>query len=125
MTRPLAFAALALLAVTSCASTLTVRATMPTMGDAGVCGAPVVRDTLRGTIWLHVRYAGPRGARPEVVRHDSLLTSPGAVALWQRTDLDAGVYAMSVWPSNRAGAGCDSAYADTASTRPGKVVVMP
>ena len=114
-------AALALLAVTSCSATLTVSATMPTLGDAGVCGASVLRDTLYAPLWLHVRYAGPRGA--EVVRHDSLLSAPGAVALWQRTDLDAGIYEMTVWASNRAGAGCDSTYADTASARPSRVTV--
>ena len=120
-------AALATLLCASCASaaTLTVRATMPTLGDAGSCGAPVIRDTLYSPMWLHVRWTGPLGGRIAAPRHDSLLTVPGAAALWQRTDLAAGVYAMSVWASNAAGGGCDTSYADTAIARPARVTVTP
>ncbi|MGQ0721039.1 MAG: hypothetical protein ACT4PE_05625 [Candidatus Eiseniibacteriota bacterium] len=121
MTR--ALLALALLTVASCvsAATLTVRATMPTQGAGPGCS--VATDTLYSPLWLHVRWTGPVGARPELVGHDSLLTMPGAEALWQRTDLASGIYRMSVWASNRAGGGCDSAYVDTTSVRPGRVEV--
>jgi hypothetical protein len=104
-------------------ATLTVRATMPTRGAGPDCtDAP---DTLYSPLWLHVRYTGPVGARPEIVRHDSLLTMPGAEALWQRTDLASGIYRMSVWASNRAGAECFTTYDDTASVRPGRVRLIP
>lgn len=127
MTRAAAIVLVLALAPVSCvgAATLTVRATMPTRGDVGVCGAPIVRDTLYSPMWLHVRWVGPVGARPELVGRDSLLSWPGAEALWRRTDLAAGVYRMSVWASNRAGAGCDTSYADTALTRPAAVTLKP
>ena len=77
--------ALTMLATSCGAATLTVRATMPTLGDAGVCGASVLRDSLYAPLWLHVRYAGPRGA--ELVRHDCSRRNEGRCGIF-RTCLD-------------------------------------
>ena len=124
MTRSLAALALLLLASCATAATLTVRGTMPATGMPGSCAATGAPEPIYGPVWLHVRWVGPLGGRAMPVREDSVASWPGLEARWRR-EVEGGVYSMTVWASNRIGAGCDTAYADTAMSRPSRVRVGP
>lgn len=91
---------LALVAFSSCAATLTVRATAPIYDNAGTCTLPLIGPRSGATV-MHFAWAGP------VTGEDSVATSSGTLVTFTK-QVPAGLYTIRAWASDSGGAGCDT-----------------
>jgi hypothetical protein len=112
MTRALSALALIVLAVTSCAATLSVRGTAPTMLSEGSCRY-AVESPATSPMWVIARVEGTAFA-------DSLWLAPGTAFTfeWQ---VAPGVYTITAWARNAGGLSCPASVVDTATSRPSPV----
>lgn len=114
MTRPLALAALALLAVTSCAATLRVSGTAPVTLNDGSCVRPV-ESPATSPMWVIATAGGLT---------DSLWRNPGEPFAFAFS-LPAGSYTFTAFARNVAGVSCSTSVQAEAVARPGKVGLEP
>ena len=101
MKRLLCLCSLSLVALGSCAATLTVRATAPLSDNLGTCSAPLLGPRTGATV-IHFEWQGP------VSGVDSVLTTAGTQVTFTRNGIPAGTYTIRSWASDAGGAGCDT-----------------
>lgn len=104
MRRLLVPLAAAVLLLTSCAATFTVRGNAPGADNDGSCGAPVLTPRLSTqTMWVQLSVVGP------VTWRDSVqVTTAGAFAFTRA--VPAGSYLCRVWALDSGGVGCDTTF---------------
>lgn len=102
MRRLLALCSLSLVALGSCAATLTVRATAPIWDNLGTCSNPLLGPRTGPTV-LHFEWSGP------VSGEDSVLTTAGTQIQFNKNGVPAGLYTIRAWASDAAGPSlCDT-----------------
>jgi hypothetical protein len=93
----IAVAALALLMLTSCAATWTVRGTAPTQDEtSGNCVLPIFQPTLGGLVRIRLTWTGPTSGQ------DSVIVAPGTPFIFSRSG-PAGNYNFSVVCADSSG----------------------
>ena len=115
MTRALCALALLALLLTSCAATLAVRGTAPTLGAEGSCARSIPADTLRGPLRVVARVEG-------IGLMDSLWAVPGEAFAF-RWQVPPGSYVVTAFARNAGGVSCSTSVVVTTTSRPSPVAI--
>lgn len=92
---------LSVIGFSSCAATLSVKATAPLQDNLGTCTAPILGPRSGVTV-LHFAWTGP------VSGEDSVATIAGTQVTFTKNGIPAGVYDIRAWASDAGGPGCDT-----------------
>ena len=114
------FAAALMLVGATCAARLEVTATAPRYLTAGEC-ANDTTHAIAQPVTMHFRYMST--VRGGAAGEDSVIAQPGALVEWG-ADVPQGLFRVSAWASNAAGAGCQDTATVFAGGVPGPVVIQ-